>query len=992
MISKDLGNQSYSKRKVTKTSKTIDLSEIENIPDKYIAHIRKSSCDSVSSNKTIESSRSSNIENYRGEDQISISHSKIPSDKARRVLLGDRCRNDGEVDKNVVNSRDNEPVWHKREQYSSNEYNSEPSRTWKSEDSHSSIDSHASLNSNFNQPVRRLDSGPLPVHRQIRFNQDGKLVMEHKTEPRKDHVEIVFVNAAIEKSPTKSSVSTIPEVPLRTIRKSKRDHMCRSAGEEIIERTPSIDGKAAAFLGTISEDHSQRRTRLSGGESDATTRFVNNERLSPSHFSKRHKNSSISSLDTLRRRNSDPATKVATVDSNPDGSQSITSNYVPPVDWKHFNAHEFSLEGHKFHRVPRFNKEDKCVSCNNTIDQFVTPGYKCSECKRFFHTKCIQNGAVHKAPCNAAGQTGVRRKPRKHQRTAADALSGNFNLTGTSEFQDSKDQIIAGAKELQNMQDFITKKMYKMESEVGEKPSEVDRVFKHALQEFKDNLVASYSVANRQGVETLNIKYKDLIANFIHVMETVCSQESKTEGFAVTMCVNAFRGFMDEFMHSRAEAEKPKAKRKKEKKRKAEDHVYAGHTFVLTIINIPTACEICTSFFMWPIERGLVCQACKLTCHKKCYIKVTQECGGCKDNVNIGLRIFGVALHKLTAGDGKIPVVIDRLITTIEMYGLYTEGIYRKSGLSSKVKELKSKMDESDQGTIKFEGYPVHVLAAVLKSFLRDMPEPLLTFDCYDDFIRAANLTDPADKVSTLFTILKKLPKCNFVLMERLIFHLARVALHEETNRMNASALAIVFAPCILRTNKPLPAQDSLQDIGRQTQCIETIITEQMRKVRMTLADINTLDTACHTATHRLSSLRSSKIFSPEELLPPSQEQQGISSPDREDEEAILVGHIEEIQKEKALLTSALPSLTRATSDDDLLSTDLDGEGSLDDISTTNDPPKKTKVVITRSISGGHCTNSAGNSNSHLKLPRQSSSEQQTRNNLDDCEDDPIMV
>lgn len=68
--------------------------------------------------------------------------------------------------------------------------------------------------------------------------------------------------------------------------------------------------------------------------------------------------------------------------------------------------------------------------------------------------------------------------------------------------------------------------------------------------------------------------------------------------------------------------------------------------------------------------------------------------------------------------------------------------------------------------------FQVHVLASVLKSFLREMPEPLLTFDCYDEFLRAANLSE--DRVSTLFAILKKLPKPNFDLMERLIFHLAR--------------------------------------------------------------------------------------------------------------------------------------------------------------------------------------------------------------------------
>lgn len=45
-------------------------------------------------------------------------------------------------------------------------------------------------------------------------------------------------------------------------------------------------------------------------------------------------------------------------------------------------------------------------------------------------------------------------------------------------------------------------------------------------------------------------------------------------------------------------------------------------------------------------------------------------------------HVFGVPLHQLATGDGPIPIVVDRLITTIEMYGLYTEGIYRKSGVS----------------------------------------------------------------------------------------------------------------------------------------------------------------------------------------------------------------------------------------------------------------------------------------------------------------------
>lgn len=68
--------------------------------------------------------------------------------------------------------------------------------------------------------------------------------------------------------------------------------------------------------------------------------------------------------------------------------------------------------------------------------------------------------------------------------------------------------------------------MYKIEREEVKKPSLVDRIFKEALREFKENLLATYSVANKQGNgQVLNIKYKDLIANFLHVkylLYTIC--------------------------------------------------------------------------------------------------------------------------------------------------------------------------------------------------------------------------------------------------------------------------------------------------------------------------------------------------------------------------------------------------------------------------------------------------------------------------------------
>lgn len=94
------------------------------------------------------------------------------------------------------------------------------------------------------------------------------------------------------------------------------------------------------------------------------------------------------------------------------------------------------------------------------------------------------------------------------------------------------------------------------------------------------------------------------------------------------------------------------------------------------------------------------------------------------------------------------------------------------TGVSSKVKELKVDIEEGKE--IDWEVYPVHILTSVFKGFLREMPEPLLTFELYDEFLRAADLSQQEDRVVTIFALLKKLPKANFDLMERLVFHLAR--------------------------------------------------------------------------------------------------------------------------------------------------------------------------------------------------------------------------
>lgn len=61
-------------------------------------------------------------------------------------------------------------------------------------------------------------------------------------------------------------------------------------------------------------------------------------------------------------------------------------------------------------------------------------------------------------------------------------------------------------------------------------------------------------------------------------------------------------------------------------------------------------------------------------------------------------RQFGVELARLTSEERAVPLLVEKLINYIEMHGLYTEGIYRKSGSTNKIKELRQGLDTGKRG------------------------------------------------------------------------------------------------------------------------------------------------------------------------------------------------------------------------------------------------------------------------------------------------------
>uniref|UniRef100_A0A8C2CJN5 Myosin IXAa n=1 Tax=Cyprinus carpio TaxID=7962 RepID=A0A8C2CJN5_CYPCA len=264
-----------------------------------------------------------------------------------------------------------------------------------------------------------------------------------------------------------------------------------------------------------------------------------------------------------------------------------------------------------------------------------------------------------------------------------------------------------------------------------------------------------------------------------------------------------------------------------------------GHIFKSTQYSIPTYCEYCSSL-IWMMDKA--CVLCRYACHRKCCQKMTTKC--CKKVRNFSLQ-FGVELSRLTNDERAVPLVVEKLINYIEMHGLYSEGIYRKSGSTNKIKELKQGLDTgmTHKNTVGLSSRWRALCVCVCVCVLRDLPNPLMTFELYEEFLRAMG-----KQITHLNTL------------ERLIFHLVRIALQEETNRMSANALAIVFAPCILRCPDTTDPMRSVQDIGKTTACVELIICEQMNKYKARLKDISTLEFAENKAKSRLTFIRRSMV------------------------------------------------------------------------------------------------------------------------------------
>ena len=194
----------------------------------------------------------------------------------------------------------------------------------------------------------------------------------------------------------------------------------------------------------------------------------------------------------------------------------------------------------------------------------------------------------------------------------------------------------------------------------------------------------------------------------------------------------------------------------------------------------------------------------QLEYHRKCLESIESAMPCLNKNIdNFPTRpVFGTPLEEhLRVTNRKISAVLDECVTYLRTYDfLDTEGLLRKTGGTAKTKHLKASLD-AGVGTCAYfcthQADP-HTIASLLKMYLRELPEPLLTYDFFNEWMRAAQVEKPADRQVALFNVLDQLPPANFSNFRFLVEFLSDLKKYSEQNKMSASNIAIVVAPNIL--------------------------------------------------------------------------------------------------------------------------------------------------------------------------------------------------
>ncbi|CAG9860721.1 unnamed protein product [Phyllotreta striolata] len=174
---------------------------------------------------------------------------------------------------------------------------------------------------------------------------------------------------------------------------------------------------------------------------------------------------------------------------------------------------------------------------------------------------------------------------------------------------------------------------------------------------------------------------------------------------------------------------------------------------------------------------------------------------------------------------------VKKCIEVLESRGLEEQGLYRVVGVSSKVtKLLNLGLDRRKNDRFSLDDpveWETKTITSALKMYLRNLPEPLMTFRFHNGFIAAVKNESKQNRIRDVHALLYRLPKTNFEVLKILMKHLTNVVSKSDKNLMNVSNLGVCFGPTLLRPEEETVA--SILDLKFYNIVVEILIENYQR-------------------------------------------------------------------------------------------------------------------------------------------------------------------
>ncbi|NXU48404.1 RHG22 protein, partial [Turnix velox] len=202
-----------------------------------------------------------------------------------------------------------------------------------------------------------------------------------------------------------------------------------------------------------------------------------------------------------------------------------------------------------------------------------------------------------------------------------------------------------------------------------------------------------------------------------------------------------------------------------------------------------------------------------------------------------GQRLEDTVQYERKFGQRLAPLLVEQCVDFIRERGLTEEGLFRMPGQANLVKDLQDSFDCGEKPHFD-SNTDVHTVASLLKLYLRELPEPVIPFAKYEDFLSCGQLLskDEGEGTQELVKQVKNLPQANYNLLKYICKFLDEVQAHSNINKMSVQNLATVFGPNILRPKMEDPVT-MMEGTSLVQHLMTVLISEQGRIFAVPQAD-----------------------------------------------------------------------------------------------------------------------------------------------------------